>query len=174
MRVPLATDSGADGQNSWRRGFWVGDKSDPVESGLLCHAHHLDDPAIRYGFVGTQLHFGFRILGADACQVAGQHIARYRLVIQENLARLVHHYQNEFGRVIGGGRVGSGRSSRIELANSGAVMIKITTRTSITSISGVMLMSLMGGAPVLRSSLPKAMWLCGPHACHFPGIGGNR
>jgi hypothetical protein len=37
-----------------------------------------------------------------------------------------------------------GRSRRIELAISGAVMMKMTTSTSITSTSGVTLMSLMG------------------------------
>src|SRR5690606_40476186 len=50
-----------------------------------------------------------------------------------------------------------GRSSRIELASSGAVMMKITTSTSITSTSGVTLMSLMGSLPLVRSSLPNAM-----------------
>ena len=40
---------------------------------------------------------------------------------------------------------------------SGAVIMKMTSRTSITSISGVMLMSLIGCAPGLRSRRPKAM-----------------
>jgi hypothetical protein len=50
-----------------------------------------------------------------------------------------------------------GRSSFRLLAISGAVMMKITSSTSITSMSGVMLMSLMGCEPGLRSSRPKAM-----------------
>src|SRR4051812_17276515 len=44
-----------------------------------------------------------------------------------------------------------GRSSfRLEVI-SGAVIMKITSSTSITSISGVMLMSLIGCGPVVRS-----------------------
>jgi hypothetical protein len=53
-----------------------------------------------------------------------------------------------------------GRSSRIELASSGAVMIKITTSTSITSISGVILMSLIGASLRLAWRRPKAMACC--------------
>src|SRR5687767_6638530 len=50
-----------------------------------------------------------------------------------------------------------GRSSlRLELI-SGAVIMKITSSTSITSISGVMLMSLIGDGPLVRSRRPKAM-----------------
>ncbi len=42
---------------------------------------------------------------------------------------------------------------------SGAAIMKITSSTSITSISGVMLMSLMGCDEGLRSRRPKAMQL---------------
>src|SRR5437868_13773745 len=50
-----------------------------------------------------------------------------------------------------------GRSSfRLEVM-SGAVIMKITSSTSMTSMSGVMLMSLIGCAPGLRSRRPKAM-----------------
>jgi len=51
----------------------------------------------------------------------------------------------------------TGKSSfRLEVI-SGAVIMKITSSTSITSINGVMLMSLIGAGPVLRSKRPKAM-----------------
>jgi len=50
-----------------------------------------------------------------------------------------------------------GRSSlRLEVI-SGAVIMKITSSTSMTSISGVMLMSLIGCTPGVRSRRPKAM-----------------
>ena len=50
-----------------------------------------------------------------------------------------------------------GRSSlRLDVI-SGAVIMKMTSSTSMTSISGVMLMSLIGCAPGVRSSRPKAM-----------------
>src|SRR5437870_10782832 len=50
-----------------------------------------------------------------------------------------------------------GRSSfRLEVI-SGAVIMKITSSTSITSISGVMLMSLIGCGPVVRSRRPNAI-----------------
>ena len=52
-----------------------------------------------------------------------------------------------FGASLGLAASVRGRSSRIELASSGAVMMKITTSTSITSTSGVMLISLMGWGP---------------------------
>jgi hypothetical protein len=53
-----------------------------------------------------------------------------------------------------------GRSSlRLDVI-SGAVIMKITSRTSMTSISGVMLMSLIGWAPGLRSRRPKAIDAC--------------
>ena len=52
-----------------------------------------------------------------------------------------------------------GRSSfRLDVI-SGAVIMKITSSTSITSISGVMLMSLIGCAPGVRSRRPKAIAL---------------
>ncbi len=50
-----------------------------------------------------------------------------------------------------------GRSSFRLVVISGAVIMKITSSTSITSISGVMLMSLIGREPGLRSRRPKAM-----------------
>src|SRR5436305_5350288 len=50
-----------------------------------------------------------------------------------------------------------GRSSLRLDDISGAVIMKMTSSTSITSISGVMLMSLIGCAPGLRSSRPNAM-----------------
>ena len=50
-----------------------------------------------------------------------------------------------------------GRSSlRLELI-SGAVIMKMTSSTSMTSISGVMLMSLIGCARAVRSSRPNAI-----------------
>src|SRR3982751_4832995 len=50
-----------------------------------------------------------------------------------------------------------GRSSlRLDVI-SGAVIMKMTSSTSMTSISGVMLMSLIGCAPGLRSRRPKAI-----------------
>src|ERR1700754_2785943 len=50
-----------------------------------------------------------------------------------------------------------GRSSfRLEVI-SGAVIMKITSSTSITSISGVMLMSLIGADRFTRSRRPKAI-----------------
>src|SRR6185369_255684 len=50
-----------------------------------------------------------------------------------------------------------GRSSlRLDVI-SGAVIMKMTSSTSMTSIRGVMLMSLIGWAPGLRSRRPKAM-----------------
>src|SRR4051812_50095279 len=50
-----------------------------------------------------------------------------------------------------------GRSSfRLDVI-SGAVIMKMTSSTSMTSMSGVMLMSLIGCAPGLRSRRPKAM-----------------
>src|SRR5450759_6041735 len=48
-----------------------------------------------------------------------------------------------------------GRSSLMELASSGAVRIKITTSTSITSTSGVTLISLIGAELSVRSKRPK-------------------
>ncbi len=43
---------------------------------------------------------------------------------------------------------------------SGAAIMKITSSTSMTSISGVMLMSLIGCDEGLRSSLPNAISDC--------------
>src|SRR5204862_3428682 len=55
-----------------------------------------------------------------------------------------------------------GRSSlRLDVI-SGAVIMKMTSRTSMTSISGVMLMSLIGCAPGLRSRRPKAIGCARP------------
>ena len=50
-----------------------------------------------------------------------------------------------------------GRSSFRLVVISGAVIMKITSSTSITSISGVMLMSLIGREPALRSRRPNAI-----------------
>src|SRR5882724_9424643 len=63
-----------------------------------------------------------------------------------------------------------GRSSlRLEVI-SGAVIMKITSSTSITSISGVMLMSLIGAGRFARSRRPKAMavwcWSARSRAVH--------
>jgi hypothetical protein len=60
----------------------------------------------------------------------------------------------------------------MELAIRGAVMMKITTSTSITSTRGVTLMSLKGCGPSRRSSRPNAMTMpaCGraPHPRRAP------
>ena len=51
-----------------------------------------------------------------------------------------------------------GKSSLIAYESSGAVMIKITSSTSITSTSGVTLISDIGCAgPLYRSKPPKAI-----------------
>src|SRR5678816_2409924 len=61
-----------------------------------------------------------------------------------------------------------GRSSlRLDVI-SGAVIMKITSSTSMTSISGVMLMSLIGWAPGLRSRRPKAT--CCPRSGRPAGV----
>jgi hypothetical protein len=53
--------------------------------------------------------------------------------------------------------VARGRSIFTEWVSSGAVTMKITSSTSITSISGIMLISAIGAAPPLRSKLPNAI-----------------
>src|SRR5512144_1397941 len=58
-----------------------------------------------------------------------------------------------------------GSSSFRLVVMSGAVIMKITSSTSMTSISGVMLMSLIGWAPGLRSRRPKAI------GCSAHGLG---
>src|SRR5690242_8789470 len=50
-----------------------------------------------------------------------------------------------------------GRSSLMEWVKSGAVMMKITSNTSITSTMGVTLMSAMGAGCRSSLKLPKAM-----------------
>ena len=50
-----------------------------------------------------------------------------------------------------------GRSSLRLLVINGAVMMKITSSTNIKSINGVMLISLIGIEPGLRSRRPNAM-----------------
>src|SRR5687768_15888621 len=52
--------------------------------------------------------------------------------------------------------VARGRSIFTECVSSGAVMMKMTSRTSITSISGIMLISAMGASAPLRWNPPKA------------------
>jgi hypothetical protein len=46
------------------------------------------------------------------------------------------------------------------LVINGAVMMKMTTKTSMTSTNGVMLMSLMGFELWVRSRRPKLMLAC--------------
>src|SRR5664279_392777 len=67
-----------------------------------------------------------------------------------------------------------GKSSlRLEVI-SGAVIMKMTSSTSMTSMSGVMLMSLIGWAPGVRSRRPKAIavLLGGPRRAR-PGVIGS-
>src|SRR5215217_8880849 len=50
-----------------------------------------------------------------------------------------------------------GRSIFTACVSSGAVMMKITSSTSITSISGIMLISAIGAASLPALKVPKAM-----------------
>src|SRR4051812_35492598 len=50
-----------------------------------------------------------------------------------------------------------GRSIFTEWVSSGAVMMKITSSTSITSMSGIMLISAIGALPPVRLKFPKAI-----------------
>src|SRR6185295_5754545 len=60
-------------------------------------------------------------------------------------------------RVMLGVLVALGRSILTECVRSGAVMMKITSSTSMTSISGIMLISAIGASAPLRWKPPKAM-----------------
>jgi hypothetical protein len=53
------------------------------------------------------------------------------------------------------GRPRIGRSMRTECVSSGAVMMKITSSTSITSMSGIMLISAIGRCAPSWSKPPK-------------------
>src|SRR5688572_24059189 len=65
-----------------------------------------------------------------------------------------------------------GSSSLTACVSSGAVMMKITSSTSITSISGTMLMSDIGAEPLLPSKLAKAITV--PSASGVRGRGLRR
>src|SRR6185295_9910573 len=56
-----------------------------------------------------------------------------------------------------GALVALGRSILTECVSSGAVMMKMTSSTSITSISGIMLISAIGASVPLRWNPPKAI-----------------
>ena len=61
------------------------------------------------------------------------------------------------GLLSDGAVVARGSASFTELVSSGAVTMKITSRTSITSISGTMLISPIGELLPLESKLANAM-----------------
>src|ERR1041384_6376020 len=63
------------------------------------------------------------------------------------------------GLVILGVEVALGRSTFTAWVSSGAVMMKITSSTSITSISGTMLISAIGAPAFFESKLAHAMAL---------------
>jgi hypothetical protein len=111
-------------------------------------ADHLDHAAIGHALVGAQLDLGVGLRAAGLLQARrGQLAGCERLVVQEDLAGLVHHQGDKRGRVSRAGGVGFGQVQPDRAGQQGAVMMKITTSTSITSTSGVTLMSLMGCGP---------------------------
>src|SRR5471030_973488 len=66
-----------------------------------------------------------------------------------------------------------GKSSRIACVNNGAVMMNITSKTSMTSINGVMLISAMGAPFDFLSSPPNAMMYSS--GCRvLKGLGGSE
>ena len=99
-----------------------------------------------------------RCRGSPLPPAAAARPARRRspAVVEEHLTRGIDRPGSRSGRVADRAGVGARQVELIELAISGAVMMKITSRTSITSTSGVTLMSDKGRwppAPVARLPL---------------------
>jgi hypothetical protein len=102
-----------------------------MRSARLRLAHHLDHAAVGHALVGAQLHLGVGVVQLGLLQRHRQLGRVDRLVVEEGLARLVDRDGDELRR--SPGLAPSAWAGPAELASSGAVMMKITTSTSITS-----------------------------------------
>ena len=101
-----------------------------------------------------------RLSAAAFCEPRRELLGRHRLVVEEEPCRPHRPTRlTNFGVSVGWPASVRGRSSLIELAISGAVMMKITSSTSITSTSGVTLMSDSGRCPPAPIARPPVALL---------------
>jgi hypothetical protein len=140
-----------------RRRRRLGDEGDAIEPQHLQLGDEFGHPAVDGVAVGAQLHLGiglaFRGLGQ-----AGFDPGRRDLLVTDIEAAIGSDGQlQRLGRRVVGALPPLGRSRRRLAVMSGAVIMKMTSSTSMTSMSGVMLMSAIGLGLGLRSSRPKAM-----------------
>ena len=124
----------------------LGDEADAVQARLLRRADHLGDAAVGHASGRRAAALRSRGCACAAWPARGQ-LGGASPACRPRKAwpGLVEHDRDELRRVVrlGARRSSAGRASG-SMAISGAVIMKITSSTSITSISGVMLMSLIG------------------------------
>ena len=124
-------------------------------------ADQLGHAAVGHALVGAQQHVGLRLAGGVLLERAHQVVARDDVVADvEAGRRRVMPSASAAPPSLFLAAATLGRSIfRLDVI-SGAAIMKITSSTSMTSISGVMLMSLIGCDVGLRSRRPKAMACC--------------
>lgn len=122
-----------------------------------CAASMTSTTPIGHAAVGAQLNLGVGALVGDLPQALGQGGGVHRRFVQIDLAGGIDRQRYRMLRRAALGALGARQLQADAAGSSGAVRMKITTSTSITSTSGVTLMSLMGSAPLVRSRQPNAM-----------------